>query len=251
MFLKSLLMSVVIVTLSAPVQADAKFKSGEFDHYVLALSWLPAFCELHGRKPECRKQTAKDYSARNFSLHGLWPSRKARQGYSYCDMESSTFKQYKNMAWCRMPKLDLSKPTRNELKQSMPASVQGCLQRHEWYKHGTCTTMSAEQYYQRSNDLLDMVNQSQFAQLVEQNIGKYVQRKDLLNAFSKEFGKESRNYFTLHCKKQGSVSLLSEIRLYLANPLNETQNLASYFPTEKIKIRGGCPQRFKIDAAGK
>ncbi|MCV6636827.1 hypothetical protein [Candidatus Albibeggiatoa sp. nov. NOAA] len=250
MFFRYLLMSVVMAALSAPVLAEPKFKSGEFDHYVLALSWLPAFCELHGRKPECRKQTAKDYSASHFSLHGLWPSRKQRQGYGYCDMDSYTFKQYKSMAWCKMPKLDLSKTTRNELKQSMPASVQGCLQRHEWYKHGTCTTMSADQYYKRSNDLLDMVNQSQFAKLVSQNVGKYVQRKDLLNAFSQEFGKNNRNYLTLHCKKVGNTSLLSEIRLYLAKPLKQTHNLEDYFPTDKIKIRGGCPQRFKIDAAG-
>jgi hypothetical protein len=45
--------------------------------------------------------------------------------------------------------------------------------------------------------------------------------------------------------------LLSEIRLYLANPLKSSQNLADYFPTDKINIRGGCPQRFKIDAVGK
>jgi ribonuclease T2 len=251
MFFKYLLMSVVIATLSTPAQAESKFKSGEFDHYVLAVSWLPAFCELHQRKPECKKQTEKDYSAHNFSLHGLWPSREIRQGYSYCDMDEETFKQYKNMPWCQMPKLDLSNETRDELKQTMPASIQSCLQRHEWYKHGTCTTMSVDEYYQRSNDLLDMLNKSKFARLVEQNIGKYIQRNDLLNAFANEFGKTNRNYLSLHCKKVDNVSLLSEVRLYLANPLQENQDLTTYFPTEKIKIRGGCPQRFKIDGVGK
>jgi ribonuclease T2 len=241
------LLFVILIILSFPLQAKPKFISGEFDHYVLALSWLPAFCERHGRKPECRKQTAQDYSAKHFSLHGLWPSREVRQGYGYCDMEYDTYDQYKNMAWCDMPKLDLSAETRNQLNQTMPASVQGCLQRHEWYKHGTCSTMSAEQYYQRSNDLLKMVNQTQLVKLVAQNMGKFVQRKVLLNAFSDEFGKNSQHYLTFHCKKVNNVSLLTEIRLYLAHPLQNTHNLADYLPTEKISIRGGCPQRFKID----
>ena len=70
----------------------------------------------------------------------------------------------------------------------------------------------------------------------------------LLDAFNQEFGKHTAKYLTLHCKKVKNTSLLTEIRLYLAQPLKQTQNLADYFPTEKIKIRGGCPQRFKIDA---
>ena len=176
MFIKHTWLGLIVFIFSISAQAAPKFESGQFDHYVLALSWLPAFCELHSRKPECRKQKPQDYSARHFSLHGLWPSLKVRRGYSYCDMDSQTVKRYKNMPWCDMPKLDLLTETRNELKQYMPASVQGCLQRHEWYKHGTCTTMNVNQYYQRSHDLLEMVNQSNFAQLVGDNIGKYVQR---------------------------------------------------------------------------
>src|SRR5215471_13459772 len=50
------------------------FTPGEFDYYVLSLSWSPSFCEAAaGRRPDRapREQCgARPYS---FVVHGLWP----------------------------------------------------------------------------------------------------------------------------------------------------------------------------------
>ena len=50
--------------------------NGNFDYYVLALSWQPAFCEGRPDKSECRTQTQNRFDANNFVLHGLWPNQR-------------------------------------------------------------------------------------------------------------------------------------------------------------------------------
>ena len=45
--------------------------AGDFDYYVLALSWSPTYCALEGdarRDAQC--DAGKDHG---FTLHGLWP----------------------------------------------------------------------------------------------------------------------------------------------------------------------------------
>ena len=54
---------------------------GQFDFYVLALSWSPGFCETGG--PAGRRQCDTG-SGLGFVTHGLWPQRE--QGYpSFCE----------------------------------------------------------------------------------------------------------------------------------------------------------------------
>src|ERR1700742_1398825 len=48
--------------------------AADFDYYILALSWSPAYCLLHqGDKDQCTK-------GYGFVLHGLWPQYE-RGGY--------------------------------------------------------------------------------------------------------------------------------------------------------------------------
>src|ERR1700678_3970154 len=40
---------------------------GQFDYYLLTMSWAPEFCHSHGDSPECTGQHF------GFVVHGLWP----------------------------------------------------------------------------------------------------------------------------------------------------------------------------------
>ena len=54
-------------------RARSSGQPGQFDFYVLALSWSPSFCqdsEERGRNGGEQCSTARPYS---FVVHGLWP----------------------------------------------------------------------------------------------------------------------------------------------------------------------------------
>ena len=61
-----------------PALAEGE-KAGEFDYYVLSLSWSPNWCQLEGNARQS-EQCEEDHG---WILHGLWP--QFHRGYpSYC-----------------------------------------------------------------------------------------------------------------------------------------------------------------------
>lgn len=103
-------------------------RSGEFDYYVLSLSWSPTWCALEGdarRSPQCDSDA--DFG---WVLHGLWP--QYHRGWpSYCPTVE------------RNP----SRSMTNEMADIMGTSG---LAWHQWNKHGVCSGLSAQNYYDLS-----------------------------------------------------------------------------------------------------
>jgi len=91
---------------------------GEFDYYLLTLSWSPEFCYSHRDKPECQS------GHHGFVVHGLWPQYE--DGYpENCSTAPG-----------------LANP--GELADLMPDAG---LVAHEWTTHGTCSGLDAENYF--------------------------------------------------------------------------------------------------------
>ena len=106
----------------SPGRASA---SGDFDFYVLALSWSPGFCETGGA--EKAPQQCEPGSRLGFVVHGLWPQNQ--HGYpSNCDTGS------------RMP----SRLALDAVRGLYPDEG---LARHEWRTHGTCSGKSPTDYF--------------------------------------------------------------------------------------------------------
>jgi len=101
---------------------------GEFDFYVLALSWSPSFCEAaaeRGNSGRSHAQCSRPYS---FVVHGLWPQYE--RGFpEYCQRPS--------------PRLDRNIMT--SMLDLMPAPG---LIFNEWDKHGTCSGLGARAYFE-------------------------------------------------------------------------------------------------------
>ncbi|WP_280154108.1 ribonuclease T2 [Piscinibacter sp. XHJ-5] len=126
---------VMLALLAAGADAGAKRRVdtatadavGQFDYYVLTLSWSPVYCEKH---PDDSQQCG---SARyGFVLHGLWP-QYANGGYpSTC------------AAGAR-----LTEEARNFGRTVFPSEK---LVAHEWRKHGTCSGMEAKAYFKAADD---------------------------------------------------------------------------------------------------
>ena len=68
----------------APEELVAK---GDFDFYVLALSWSPGFCDTGGAE-KARDQCAVG-AGQGFVVHGLWPENADRPYPSDCDTVDS------------------------------------------------------------------------------------------------------------------------------------------------------------------
>lgn len=112
--------------------ANAEGTPGEFDFYVMALSWSPTYCDDESVNDPQQCATGKRLG---FVLHGLWP--QYGKGYP---TDCST-KQ--------MP---------DKVKAEFPGLYPNDkLYRHEWDKHGTCSGLTPKGYLALSKRLKEMV----------------------------------------------------------------------------------------------
>ncbi len=118
-----------VFMLSAPgvlAQDARQNQPGQFDFYVLSLSWSPSFCDAAGdraqRQPECGE---RPYS---FVVHGLWPQYE------------KGFPEY-----CQVPAPRLDRNIISSMLDLMPAPQ---LIFREWDRHGTCSGLAARAYFE-------------------------------------------------------------------------------------------------------
>jgi ribonuclease T2 len=103
---------------SAAAPAAAGGVAGNFDFYVLALSWSPATCN---DRAECAL-------ARGFVVHGLWPEYE--HGYpDYCPSDHPR---------------DLDAAAIAAIGDLIPDPS---LAAHEWVKHGLCSGLGQQRYF--------------------------------------------------------------------------------------------------------
>ncbi len=93
--------------------------TGHFDYYLFTLSWAPEYCHGHRNSPECNGGHP------GFVVHGLWPQFQNGQWPSQCSSSPG-----------------LARPS--TMLDIMPDLR---LIAHEWSTHGTCTGLSANQYF--------------------------------------------------------------------------------------------------------
>ncbi|WP_028746309.1 ribonuclease T2 family protein [Rhizobium mesoamericanum] len=202
--------AIFLVATAAAGVAIAQDAGGK-TRFILAVSWQPAFCETNRRKAECSSQTSDRFDATNFSLHGLWPMRK-----DYCDVPGTLRTADKQGDWRRLPEVGLSAQTKAALDKAMPGTQSG-LERHEWIKHGTCTKMSADDYFATSVRLIEELNTSAVRDLFAANIGKSLTSEAIRAAFDKSFGPGAGNRVKLSCRRNGDGDrLISELTIGLS-----------------------------------
>lgn len=111
--------------LGATAAAAAQDRPGEFDFYVLSLSWSPSYCAAEGRSADPAQCGTGGPSG--FTVHGMWPQREA--GYpEFCPTEEPS-KVPASLA--------------DTVADIMPSRA---LVAHQWEKHGTCTGLSQADY---------------------------------------------------------------------------------------------------------
>ncbi|MGC1776798.1 MAG: ribonuclease T2 [Xanthobacteraceae bacterium] len=125
------LLAIMLVPAAAPAQERPADTPGQFDFYVLSLSWSPSFCAAaagrrngYGGRSDRQQCGARPYS---FVVHGLWPQ------YDKGFPEN-----------CQDPAPRLDHHLVGAMLDLMPAPR---LVFNEWDKHGTCSGLDAKAYF--------------------------------------------------------------------------------------------------------
>lgn len=198
------------------------------DDYLLALSWQPGFCLTHASKKECKAGHSGSYSAKHLSLHGLWPQPRDN---AYCGVSETDRSIDRRGRWDLLKPLVLSDRTKQALSIAMPGYA-SLLQRHEWIKHGTCYSETAEQYYVDSIHLTQQVNLTQVDELLAKNKGQTVSLSAIRNALATSVGSAAASRVALRCGRRNQIT---ELWIGMAGDIQTT-------PIKQLMEQGKTPQ---------
>jgi ribonuclease T2 len=179
---------------TASAQDRRQNAPGEFDFYVLSLSWSPSFCEeASERGNEGRSQAQCGGRPFSFVVHGLWPQYE--HGFpNYCVRPS--------------PRLDRNIMT--SMLDLMPAPG---LIFNEWDKHGTCSGLPARAYFETIRKARSAVKiPPEYLELSE---ARTVAPAEIEDAFIKANPGLSASAIAVTCNR----TRLSEVRICMSKDL--------------------------------
>jgi len=140
-FTPTALVALAIVACVLAGTADARHhgphgprggEPGQFDYYLLTLSWSPTYCLTHpDDRYECGRQ------GYGFVLHGLWPQYQAGGYPEHCATGA---------------RLDAAAE-----RAGLMVYVSPQLMYHEWQAHGTCSGLDAATYFRAADRALASV----------------------------------------------------------------------------------------------
>lgn len=122
--IKATLAALALCFAAPAAQADGD-RAGDFDYYVMSLSWSAGWCASEGdarREPQCNRGQGL-----TFVLHGLWPQYE--KGWP----------QY-----CRTHQRDPARAETAAMADIMGGAGSAF---YQWKKHGRCSGLSPEDYF--------------------------------------------------------------------------------------------------------
>ena len=188
------LLGAALAIRPAAAQDQRQNSPGEFDFYVLSLSWSPSFCEqAEERGRESRSQGQCGGRPFSFVVHGLWPQ------YEH------GFPEY-----CQRPSPRLDRNIMTSMLDLMPAPG---LVYNEWDKHGTCSGLGERAYFETIRKARAAIKiPPDFLQLTEP---KTIAPDDIEGAFIKANPGLTNAAIAVTCNR----TRLSEVRICLTKDL--------------------------------
>ncbi|PDT77740.1 ribonuclease T2 [Bradyrhizobium sp. C9] len=186
---------VLCGAIGASAQDRRQNAPGEFDFYVLSLSWSPSFCEAASERGNNGRGTQAQCGGRPYSfvVHGLWPQYERG------------FPEY-----CQRPSPRLARNIMTSMLDLMPAPG---LIYNEWDKHGTCSGLGERAYFEAIRKARAAVKiPEEFLQLTEP---KTIAPDELETAFIKANPGLSNSAISVTCDSKR----LSEVRICLSKDL--------------------------------
>src|SRR5437868_7049119 len=168
---------------------------GEFDFYVLSLSWSPTYCEEASERGRTGRSQQVQCGGRPFSfvVHGLWPQYE--RGFP---------------DYCQRPAPRLDRNIVSSMLDLMPAPG---LIFNEWDKHGTCSGLGARAYFETIRKARSAVKIPE--EYLELSAPKTVAPAEIEEAFIKANPGLSSSAIAVTCDK----TRLSEVRICMNKDL--------------------------------
>jgi len=173
--------------------------NGDFDFYVLALSWSPSFCETKGLDRGSRQC---DRGANpGFVLHGLWPQYE--RGFPRnCGAERG------------LP--------RYVLEDARGVFPEEGLARHEWRTHGTCSGLGPRDYFKAAAEARAKVKIP--AEFTSPHTEQRLRALEVERAFAQANPGLRPDMMAVTCKR----GMIEEVRVCL------TKDLRTFRPCEEV-----------------
>ena len=187
-------MLALLLLFGSPVLADGE-RSGDFDYYVMALSWSPNWCDQTGdarADPQC--DAGRGFS---FTLHGLWPQYEA--GYP---------------SYCRTVARDPSRADTAAMADIMGGAG---LAFYEWKKHGRCSGLAAQDYFAVSRQAYQSVVIPPVFHSLDRDVT--LPASVVEDAFIESNPRLQRDQITVTCDR----GMIEEVRICLTTDLNPRQ----------------------------
>lgn len=188
--MKQLIKSFICALIATPVLADGE-TAGDFDYYVLSLSWTPTWCALEG--DDRGSAQCDDDTGFGWSLHGLWPQNE--QGWpSFCTTVARD-------------------PSRGQTGGMADIMGSGGLAWYEWKKHGRCSGLAADDYFSAARQAYESINRPPILRQLTDAIS--VPASVIEAAFLEVNPQLSPDQITITCKSH----LIQEARICLTRDL--------------------------------
>lgn len=131
--MRVLILILLLGHFALPARADGE-RAGDFDYYVLSLSWSPNWCKLEGDARDS-EQCDRDLG---WVVHGLWPQYE--DGWpAYCPTTARA-------------------PSRQLTAAQADIFGAGGAAWYQWKKHGVCSGLEADAYYDLAREAFASVN---------------------------------------------------------------------------------------------
>jgi ribonuclease T2 len=197
------------------VAAQAAEPREEPHYYTLSISLAPALCQLHPENRQLRV-CQEGYSV---MVQGFWPEHEDGRKLRNCSKDSP----------------DLSPVQERVLEKVMPDDP---VRVREWQRHGSCTGMSAREYFRA---LMASANRLRLPQLIsKEGRDQVVERNQLVAEIMKINAGLPEKGIYLRCSQDGANPTLTELRVCYKPGGQFTECVTSFRPN--------CPSSVVIRA---
>ncbi|HUS05717.1 MAG TPA: ribonuclease T2 [Bryobacteraceae bacterium] len=175
--------AVLLLAVSAPARSKKQRASQPqaFSYYLLSLSYAPDFCA----QPNVPKDPRECGTGRHvgFVVHGLWPQADNGRGPERCG-----------------PASPVSKDVINSMLKYIPTES---LIQHEWANHGTCSGLSAADYFAAIRKARDSVSIPD--DLKQPGRAMHLSPADIQGKFAAANPRFPREAFRISCYRDGEL----------------------------------------------
>ena len=181
--------------LSAGMAVAEGEQAGDFDYYVIALSWSPTWCALEGDRrdsPQCENDA--DFG---WVLHGLWP-------------------QYED-GWPSFCPTNARNPSRSDTRDEADLFGSSGNAWHQWNKHGRCSGLRADDYYALAREAYDRVTRPELLRKLKDPVRLPAQVIE--QAFLEDNPQLEADQITITCKS----GRIQEARICLTRELEPSR----------------------------